>query len=161
MYAILDIASYLIRIRVAEQIGWAKDLMTHSKQWHLFCAWLDKIVLVRLVTQRLRVWVSIPAGCTGLSSTTHNWGDLAQNTEPQLQPGCRSKNCCLLLHLCVHGVCVCVFNTHCSVCALGCHNKIQSAKHFEKTCYFISPHFTNNPLNLMEERTQNKTRIKI
>ncbi len=41
-----------------------------------------------------------------------------------------------------------------------CHNKIQSAKHIEKTCYFIYPHSTTNPLNWMVERTQNKTRIK-
>ncbi len=92
MYAILDIASHFIRIRVAEQIGWVKDLMTHSKKLHLFCAWLDKLVLVGLVTQRLPVWVSVPAGCTGLSSTTHNWGALAQNTEPpNCYPGAAAK----------------------------------------------------------------------
>ncbi len=54
--------------------------------------------------------------CTALSSTFNTTTEvrpLSKAPNPQLLPGRRSINGCLLLRVCVHGVCVCVFTAVC------------------------------------------------
>ncbi len=86
------------------------------------------MLLLGLVTQRSRVRVSVTAGIEGggewmtsalftLSAMTEV-RPLSKAPDPQLLPGHRSINCCPLLLLCVHGVCV--FTTLCWVCVCVC-----------------------------------------
>ncbi len=64
--------------------------------------------------------------------TILRWDPWTRHRTPNFSPGARSINGCPLLRLCVHGVCVCLFTTHCCVCALGwvkCRTQIQSVGH--------------------------------